>query len=205
MNPFRVKGAGFPKAEERAGRFSQGMTNAPFLVVEFPAAGAAMLDFTRRNEGVTIDIISEPVVDTGKDRIHPSTVLVKGVDEARLKELVGDLERAYGPPRTLRRDLMQGTWLGRVMIKESGIRDRGAIALLQFQHQYGVPWTHCEGGVLHMRARVSDLDGGLRLAQRVRGYLHASGVEAQVDIQELDAGDHSVWGDLVQHSIGLAP
>ncbi len=181
------------------------MQTSLFMVVEFPATELPLTGFTARHPEVTIDLISEPPVDRDGERVHPSVALIKGAPPAVLDGLIAQLATVYSPIHVIERDDLRHHWLARMEIKESAFTNPGARRLVQFRHRYGVPWTHLEGGVLHMRARVEDQERGEFLADQVRRYLAEEGAEAQVELQEISSRDYSVWEDLVQHTLGMAP
>jgi hypothetical protein len=179
-------------------------TGSLFLVVEFDGAGLPFAEFTRDNPGTAVDMLSEPAVKEGRERWHPSLVMVRGAGREALERLLTRVRQAYEEPETLRKETRTGTWVGRLRLRESSMHSAAAKALLQFQHRYGVAWTHLESGVLHMRARVNDQAEGDRLAAQVQGFLAESRVEAQVDIVEVSPHDYSVWEELVQFSLGMS-
>jgi hypothetical protein len=176
-----------------------------FLIAEFAAGDMLLAGFTALNPGSTVDLISEPVIFETSDRVHPSVLLAKGADPEALDGLLAQLRAAYGRVETLERNDDRKVWLGRLRIRESMIRNTGALVLARFQKRYGVPWVHLEAGLLHMRARIADPDQAEVLADQVRRFLDGAGVEAQVEVREMAAKDYGVWDDLVQRSIGLGP
>jgi hypothetical protein len=176
-----------------------------FLVVEFTGEGIAFAEFTRSHPGCTVDVISEPVVHEGAQRVHPSLFLVRRAPPGTLNGLDAQLTRLHGSVETVRRNDLIGMWLGRTRIREAGLRSATTAVLSAFQHKFGVPWTHVEGGVLYMRARVQDPAEAEVLLGQIKAYLRAAGADADVTLQEIGAQDYSVWDELVQASVGLAP
>lgn len=177
-----------------------------FVIAEVPADDLPLASFTLRNPGATIDLISEPVVEEGGERLHPSVVLVKGAPPAATALLVKQLAKVYDHVEAIERDDLRGTWLGRMRIRESAYaHNKGAAILTSFQHRYRAPWTHLEDGILYIRARVVDEAHADLLADQMRRFLAQAGVEAQVEVRDVAARDYGVWEDLVQRAIGLSP
>jgi hypothetical protein len=177
-----------------------------FVIVECPGQDLPLGSFTLRNPGATVDLISEPAVEEGGDRMHPSLVLVKGAPLPALDLLLRQLEKVYDHIETIERDELRGTWLGRMRIRESAFaHNKGATIITSFQHRYRAPWTHLEDGVLYIRARVLDEAHGELMVDQMRRFFGQAGVEAQVDVQEVSPRDYGVWEDLVQRAIGLSP
>src|SRR5688572_25263074 len=92
-----------------------------FLLVEFDGRGLTFADFTREHPGVTVDMLSEPVVEEGGERWHPSLVLVKGASAQDLDGLLARVGKVYEPPETLQRDSRTRTWVGRLSLRESAM------------------------------------------------------------------------------------
>lgn len=182
------------------------MSAARFIIVECPAADMPLAGFTARNPGCTIDLISEPPVAKGADRVHPSLVLVRGAEPAALDGLLARLARACERIEPIERDDARRSWLGRMRLRESAYTHDPALRILTaFQHRYGAPWTHLEEGMLHLRARVPDEGGADVLVDQMRRYFARDGVDAQVEVRDLSAQDYGVWEELVGHAIGLSP
>jgi hypothetical protein len=179
--------------------------NTTFLVAEFSGDGLTLAGYTKENPGTRIDCILEPVVRDGEDLIHPTMFHVRGAPPGGPRILQERIEKVYGPVATLKRDDRLGTWIGRVRIRESAMTNPAVKALTQFQHRFGVPWTHIEAGVIYMRARVEDPQAADRLVQQVRGFMAQARIDADVAVQEIGAHDFSVWEELVQASVGMAP
>lgn len=179
------------------------MPGSLFLVVEFAAPNLLLTGFTAKYPGSTIDMMSEPVVERDGRKWHPTVMFVKGAPPQALNELSKAVEETYGKPRTLEQDGFRQTWLARFEIPEDKLSG-GARVLVGFQHRFGVPWTHLDEGILHMRAKINDPDDGQLLADQARRFLEQAGVDAQVDIQEISSRDYGVWRDLIQHTIGMA-
>lgn len=176
-----------------------------FVIVEYPMPDTPLSGFTARHPGCTIDLISEPPVDAGAERLHPSVVLVKGAPKPELDRLLERLQDVYDHVETIERDDVRGFWMGRMRLRESAyVHSPGARVVTQFQHRYGAPWTHLEHGLVHLRAKVNDPAQGELLADQMRRFFDKEGVEAQVEVREISAKDYGVWEDLVQRSIGLA-
>jgi hypothetical protein len=178
-------------------------TSGRFLVVEFSAAGLAFGDWTRNHEGTTVDIISEPVKDVGGERLHPSLFLVKGASRPALLQIMELLDRVHGPVESVRLDVLRGQWLGRMTVKESQLQSSAAMAIAQFQHRFGSPWTHIEDGIVYLRAKLNANEDGERLQRQLVGFLAQEDIPAQVSVEEFSTHDYGVWDDLVQASIGL--
>lgn len=177
-----------------------------FVIAEFPMRDTPLASFTAAHAGCTIDLISEPVVAEGAERYHPSIVLVKGAPPKELTALLKRLSKVYDHVETLDRNDVEGTWLGRMRLRESVyLHNPGAAVITGFQHRFGAPWTHLENGVLHLRARVNDPAHGEVLADQMRRYFQQAGAEAQVEVRDISTKDYGVWEDLVQRSIGLSP
>lgn len=177
-----------------------------FVIVEIPAEDLPLASFTLRNPGTTVDLISEPPVDEGGDRIHPSIVLVRNAAPEALTLLLRQLAKVYDHIEPIERDDLRRIWVGRMRLHESASKhNKGAKVLFSFQHRYGAPWTHLEAGTLHLRARVADEAHGELLADQMRRYFAKEGVEAQVELREISGRDYGVWEELVQHAIGLSP
>jgi hypothetical protein len=179
------------------------MAGSRFLVVEFFAPNLPLTGFTARYPGATIDMMSEVVAEHDGRRWHPSVVLVKGASPMAVRELAATVKEIYGPVRTLEEDPFKGLWLFRTEIPEDKLTG-GAHILTDFQHRYGVPWTHMDEGILHMRAKINEPADGDVLADQTRRFLAQAGVEAQVEVQEMSTRDYGVWRDLIQHTIGMA-
>jgi hypothetical protein len=182
------------------------VTGHRFVIVECPAEDLPLASFTLRNPGTTIDLISEPAVEEGGDRLHPSLVLIKGAPPAALALLLKQLGKVYDQVEAIERDDLRHLWLGRMRIRESAfLHNKGAAIITSFQHRYRAPWTHLEDGVLHIRARVLDEAHGELLVDQMRRFMAQAGVDAQVEVREISSRDYGVWEDLIQHAIGLAP
>lgn len=181
------------------------MAAPAFVIAEFPLRDTPLSGFTASHPGCTIDLISEPVVEGGAERFHPSIVLVKGAAPPELADLLSRLAQVYDHVETIERDDLARTWLGRMRLRESAyVHNPGAAVVTRFQHRFGAPWTHLENGIMHLRARVADPARGELLADQMRRYFDKAGVEAQVEVRDISAKDYGVWEDLVQRSIGLA-
>jgi hypothetical protein len=176
-----------------------------FLVVEFDGAGGQVAEFTRRHPGATVDVIQEPGVREGDDTVLPTLALVRNASPIALRDWEESVGRAYQVVSVLRREDRVGRWTGRLRIRQSAIQSPAALAILQFQDRFGTKWSHVEQGMVYMRARVHDAAQAERLAMQVRGYLAGQGLDAQVTLQEISPRDFSVWDELVQSSVGLAP
>lgn len=181
------------------------MQAARFIIVECPASDAPLAGFTARNAGTSIDLISEPPVDDGHGRVHPSLVFVRGADPVALTALLDELAAVYDRIEPIERDDLRRTWLGRMRLREAAYaRDPAMRVLTSFQHRYGAPWTHLEAGIVHLRARVQDEAGADVLVDQMRRYFGKAGVEAQVEVRDLSPQDYGVWDELVEHAIGLS-
>jgi hypothetical protein len=177
-----------------------------FVIVEVPFAEAPLTKFTAEHPGCTIDLISEPSVAVDGDVLHLSVVLIKGAPPEELSALLRRVGRVYDQVETLERDDLQGTWLGRMRLRDSVyVRLPAAKVITAFQHRFGAPWTHLEQGTLHLRARITDPAQGGLLVDQMRRYFEQAGVEAQVELRDISAKDYGVWEDLVQRAIGLSP
>jgi hypothetical protein len=177
-----------------------------FVVVEFPAADTPLASFTARNPGTTLDAILEPMQQEDGDAVHHTTVLLKGADPRLLDAFLDQLAKVYDHIEPIERDDRRRIWLGRVRVHEKAYtHNPGAKAMVQFQHRYGAQWAHVEGGIAHLRARISDPAHGDLLADQMRRHFAKLGIEAQVEVRDISAKDYGVWEDLVQRSIGLAP
>jgi hypothetical protein len=182
------------------------MQAARFIIVECPAGDTPLAGFTASDAGCTIDLLSEPAIDGPRGREHPSLVLVRGAEPAALDGLLARLAGVYDGIEAIDRDDLRRSWLGRMRLHESVYaHNAGLRVLTAFQHRYGAPWTHLEAGVLHLRARVPDEGGADVLVDQMRRYFAKAGVEAQVEVRDLSARDYGVWGEIVEHAIGLSP
>jgi hypothetical protein len=182
------------------------MQAARFIIVECPAGDTPLAGFTASHPGTAIDLISEPAVDGARGRVHPSLVLIRGVEPAALTQLLAQLAPAYDGIEPIERDDRRRTWLGRMRLRESAYsHNAGLRVLTSFQHRYGAPWTHLEDGMLHLRARVPDEGGADVLVDQMRRYFDKAGVDAQVEVRDLSAKDYGVWEELVERAIGLSP
>ena len=175
------------------------------LTVEFPANGLVFADFTAAHPGATVDILGEPaVVETGL-RHHPFLFLVQGADPKAVFQLEKLLTQRYELPRTLRRDMWSGRWLGRMRMREEAINNAAIQAWTPLARLFGPPWTHVEGGQYLMRAVVADPKQGEVAAAQVNERAKLAGVEIQADLREVAKHDFSVWDELVQAALGLNP
>lgn len=176
-----------------------------FVVAEYPQADTPLGAATARFPGSTVDVLAQPVVEVGGERLHPSVVLIKGLPAAELTTLLARLAKVYDSLETVERDDLRQVWLGRMRLRESVYtRNPGAAVITKFQHRYGAPWCHAENGMMYVRAKVNDPDHAELLADQMRRYFEMGGVEAQVDVQEVAPKDYGVWEDLVQRAIGLS-
>jgi hypothetical protein len=175
-----------------------------FLVVEFPSEGFVMTRFTRAHPLCTVDLVSERGVAWRGERIHPALFLAKGVAWREFQDLLEELARMHEPATILRRDPAGLAWLCRVSFHESNLGPEGH-ALAQFQDRFGPPWLHVEQGVLHLRARLGETMDAEVLVDQLTGFLEATGVQAQVEVQELGPTDYGVWEELLQAGAGLTP
>ena len=176
------------------------------MVAEYPQGDTPLAGATARFPGCTVDLISQPLVEEGGERLHPSVVLIKGMPPQDLSALVARLAKVYDHVETVERDDLRQSWLGRMRLRESVyLRNPGAAVITQFQHRFGAPWCHIESGVMYVRAKVNDPAHGDLLADQMRRFFGKAGVDAQVEIQEIAPKDYGVWEDLVQRSIGLSP
>jgi len=148
----------------------------------------------RVDEGAIVTVIGPN--GAGKSTLLGAVMgLLRCTGEVRFK--------GVGLVKTLRRDDASQTWIGRGVVRESTLKGAPVNALLQFQAKFGAAWSHSEGGVLFLRAPMTDRAEGERLAHQMRGYFAEHKVEAQVDLQEIGVHDYSVWDELVQYSLGL--
>lgn len=176
-----------------------------FLVVEFPGEDLAFAQFTREFPGSRVELLLEPREEKGEVS-YIAVFLVKGMPEAGIARLEKELKKRFNPPKTLRRDILNQTWMGRVRIQRSQLTDtsKGAQTMTEFRNRYGILWFHIEDGVLHMRTRIADPEEAERLARQVREHLEGHGLEAQVEVQEVATQDFSVWRDIIELSLGLS-
>jgi len=177
----------------------------PFLVVEFPGEDLVFAQVTRDHPSCRVELLLEPVEEKGSMN-YSCVFLVKGLHEAGVDRLEKELKKRFATPKTLRRDVILQTWMGRVRIPRSKLKgaSKGAHTMSEFGHKYGILWFHIEDGVVHMRTRVTDREEAERLARQVREHMQAAGVEAQVELQEVATQDFSVWRDIVELSLGLS-
>lgn len=175
-----------------------------FLVVEFTGDGLTLAEWTRDHPGTTVDLISEPVQRQGNEAMHPSLILVKGVNRAALVQLMDRLDRLYGPVNTISMEAARGRWLARIQVRESQMHSAAAATVTQFQHRFGAPWTHLAEGVVYVRARLPAQEDEDVLVDELERRLKAGRIDAQVSVQEVGSHDYSVWDELVQASIGMA-
>lgn len=181
------------------------MPGHPFIIVEYPEPDTPLAAFTLHVPGTTVDLISEPALVEGEDLVHPSLVLIKGAPPADLDALLKRLAGLYRID-PLERDDKARTWMGRIRIRASTLlHNPGAQVVIQFQHRFGVPWTHMEQGTMHMRARVVDGSQAELLCDQMRRFFGKAGVDAQVEVREVSPKDYGVWDELVQRAIGVAP
>ena len=182
------------------------MPDHAFVIVEFPLADTPLASATAKVPGCRIDVIAEPVVGEGGEKWHAAVVLIKGLPGPELTQLLVRLGKVYERIETIERDDLQGSWLGRMRMRESAMtHNKGAAVVLRFQHRFGALWSHIEAGILYLRAKVRDAAHGELLADQMRRYFAKAGVPAQVEVRDVSAKDYGVWEDLVQRSIGLAP
>lgn len=182
------------------------MANAnPFLVVEFPGEDLVFSQFTADYPGSRVELLLEPVEEKAGTS-YICVFLVKGMPDAGVDRLEKALKKRFAAPKTLRRDVLNQTWMGRVRIPRAKLAgaSKGAETMTEFRNRYGILWFHIEQGVLHMRARVADPEEAERLALQIREHLESVGVEAQVALQEVATQDFSVWRDIIELSLGLA-
>lgn len=175
-----------------------------FLVVEFTGEGLLLAEWTRDHPGTTIDLISEPVHEEGGEAVHPSLMLVRGVNRAALVQLMDRVDRLYGPINTLSMEAGRGRWLARIQVRESQLHSAAALTVTAFQHRLGIPWTHLDDGVVYLRAQLPPQEDAELLVQDLEERFRQAHIEAQIGIQEFGAHDYSVWDELVQASIGLS-
>jgi hypothetical protein len=176
-----------------------------FLVVEIPGTGLPGTEFTARHPGVTIDTISGRTRSEKGEIDVDVVMMVRGAEPADLDALVGRLTALLGHVTTLRRDAWARLWIGRGTVRESSLKSAAMQAILRFQERFGPPWLHSEDGIVHLRALVSDPQDARSLAHDVQRELDTIKVDAQVAVQEISPHDFSVWEDLVQYNLGLAP
>lgn len=177
-----------------------------FIVVEFDGSGLPFVEWTRLHPNVQIDMIMEPTQGTGLDAQSPALALVRGMDAAAVQELDDVLTRFYKPHTTTRREGRRGEWLGRVTVHSRNMAGSPATkVLMAMGGRLGAPWSHVEGGVLHLRMRVPDGGDADALASELRDHLAEVGADAQVSVESFSRHDYSIWEDLVQAAIGLRP
>jgi hypothetical protein len=172
------------------------------LVAEYAAEDSEFAQFTRAHPGSTVDLMTEQAARDA--RAHTALALVRGAPWAAIEALVLALRRRTPPAQALRSDARQARWFGRVAFDVGGAGLEANPALARVIDQVGPPWLHVEAGVVHLRARLREPrhpDEVLALAEE---GLREAGVEAQTIVQEVAERDHSVWEDLVRHSIGLS-
>ncbi|MCA1819926.1 MAG: hypothetical protein ABR562_00710 [Thermoplasmatota archaeon] len=177
----------------------------PFLVVEFPGEDLVFSEYTRKHPGSRVELLLEPVEEKGGVS-YICVFLAKGLPDAAVARLEKDLKRRFAAPKTLRRDVLNQTWMGRIRIPRAKLKSasKGAQTMTEFRNRYGILWFHIEDGVLHMRARVADPDEAERLARQVRETMQSQGLDAQVEVQEVASQDFGVWRDIIELSLGLA-
>jgi hypothetical protein len=175
----------------------------PFLIVEFPSQDFVMTRFTRAHTLCAIDLVSQRPVVRGGGRAYPTVFQAKGVAWREFQGLLEELSRVHGPPEVLRRDLAGLAWLCRVDMHTTHLGG-DAQALAQFEDRFGPPWLHVEQGVLHLRARLAEGIQPERLIDQLRGFLAATGAQAQVEVRDLAPHDYGVWEELLQASAGRA-
>lgn len=176
-----------------------------FVIVEYPDTTTYGSWFLARRPGTTLDTISEPAVGPADDRRHPCVALAQGLAPNDVRTLVTGLAHLHEGLQTLQEDLRRGRWMGRFTVRERGLAGTATLKVLRFQRRFGAIWTHSEGGVIHLRARVKDEAHGEDLAADMREALAKDGIDAQVELRELGPHDYGAWDELVQRSIGLAP
>ena len=175
-----------------------------FVIVEYPDTTFGSV-FLAKRPGASVDVISEPATGPPGDRRHPCIALVQGLEPDDLRTLITGLTHLHEEVQPLSNEPRKGRWLGRFVVRERALRDTTTLKVLRFQERFGAPWAHSAGGLIHLRARLHAGVDGEQLAEAMRKGLAEAGIEAQVEVRELGRHDFSVWEELVQHAIGLAP
>lgn len=177
-----------------------------FLVVEFAGGDLPFSVFTEEHPGATADLVVEAIDPrrSGPHTRHETLFMLKGAPWSATEAFVRSLSVSHGIVHTLRRDPEAGIFLGRVGLRFHAIPAKVAKALAGLLRGLGSPWIHCSGGVLHMRVRVPEPEpaGLIEGAEAALAFAH---VEAQAELREFSPHDYSVWQELLEQSVGLAP
>jgi hypothetical protein len=174
-----------------------------FLLMEFDGGDLIFARATRQFDGATVDLLSEPQEDAD-GLLYSAVFLVRGLPESAMERVERDLTKRYEKPKTLRRDVIQSTWMGRIRMRASAMTAGGAKVYESLHRHWGLPWIHIEGGQVMVRARVVDAGAADSLARRVGEAMAAVGVASQVEVQEVVPKDFGVWKELVEASLGLS-
>ena len=172
-----------------------------FVVVEFPTLPAPGIDYLRSHPGLRSDFLLElpPPQATGSAR-----VLVQAAGPQADRDGFHDLlHKLYGlrdiPP------VEPGTWLASFLVPVESLA-APVRAVASFAPAHGMPliWGHVEEGIVYARLMLGEPDRAHELAERLRGFAEASGLDADVGVEEESPAAIIGWLERMRAALGPA-
>jgi hypothetical protein len=170
-----------------------------FVVVEFQGLSTPALDYIRSHPGLRADFLLElpPPEATGDVRV---LVQVAG-PQAERDGLHALLAKQYGL-----RDIAPvepGTWLASLLVPvQSLVAPLRAMAGFGPAHGMPLLWGRVEEGIVYARMLLGDPERAQELAQRLRGFTEAAGLEAEVAVEEESPAAIIGWLERMRAALG---
>lgn len=170
-----------------------------FVVVEFQGLSTPGLDYIRDHPGMRADFLLElpPPGATGDVRV---LVQVAG-PQADRDGLHGLLDKQYGL-----RDVApveRGTWLASLLVPVASLGP-AMQAMAGFGPAHGMPllWGRVEEGIVYARMLLGDPDQAHDLAQRLRGFTEAAGLDTDIGVEEESPAAIIGWLERMRAALG---
>lgn len=170
-----------------------------FVVVEYAGLSTPGIDYIRSHPGLRADFLLElpPPDATGDVR-----VLVQATGPQRERDGFHDiLVKQYGlrdiPP------VEPGTWLASLLVPvESLVAPMRALASFGPMHGMALLWGRVEEGIVYVRMMLGQPERAQELAQRLRGFVEAAGLDADVAVEEESPAALIDWLERMRNALG---
>lgn len=172
-----------------------------FLVLEVPGLKTAGLEYSRTHSSLVIDIVVGPA-QTGTGAVR-AFCLARGLGPGDVAGFVASLRGDARYAETVKADAAAGVWFGVLDIEVTRLPDPAAVRMNEFLDAAGLGtrWIRIEQGVTYLRAELPDDGDPQRLLEAARRFVHESGLEGHVDLEEASRKDAGPWLELLLRSL----
>lgn len=150
--------------------------------------------FSTQHPGVVMDVVLQtvPKASPGMGPLRAVARAAGGPPRDVANMLVA-LQRTY-EVEVLRAPDASGAWTATFEMDKPPA-DATARALLRFTDEFGlkIRWVRLEQGAAFIRALVAPPANARDLAEQCRGYLHAFGLDADIDVEVVSEAKIDAW------------